>query len=102
MAVGGLSWLPVCSRTRDDGCCRLPAVPIRGAEDLLVIRPTLSAHVPTDAPGHLPRTVYLVVACDGSVTLTERLDRARAEYSVELDRFRHHAARDRTVDLLTL
>jgi len=46
--------------------------------------------------------VYLVVACDGSVTLTERLDRARAEYSFELERYRHHVARGRTVDLLTL
>ena len=67
-----------------------------------MIRPTLSTHTPTDCPGHLPRTVYLVVACDGSVTLTERLDRARAEYSFELERYRHHVGRGRTVDLLTL
>ena len=67
-----------------------------------MIRPTLSTHTPTDVPGHLPRTVYLVVACDGSVTLTERFDRARAEYSFELERYRHLVGRGRTVDLLTL
>ena len=67
-----------------------------------MIRPTLSKQTPPASSDAEARLVYLVTACDGTVVLTGRWDRARAEYCVQWELYRQEVGRHRTVDLLTL
>jgi hypothetical protein len=67
-----------------------------------VVKPSLSKQTPPASSDAQAPPVYLVTACDGTVVLTGRLDRARAEYCVQWELFRQEVGRHRTVDLLTL